>query len=268
MPALTVTAIRIYPVKSTAPVSLETAKVYPRGLEHDRRWMLTRPDGVCITARDYPRLTQVQTRIGETALHLSHPEASGVEIALQPQSDTATGVTIWGQRCNAVPGEDEASQWFSKLLGAPCQLVAMTAPCARQVDPEFGRPGDEVSFADGYPLLLTTTESLADLNTRTPQIMSMDRFRPNVVVSGAPAWAEDHWQKLRIGDVNFVGAKDCDRCVFTTIDPASGDKHPDQEPLRTLSKYRRRNAKVYFGRLLIPQSPGVIRCGDTLAASP
>jgi hypothetical protein len=139
----------------------------------------------------------------------------------------------------------------------------MTDDLVRAVSQDYGQPGDEVSFADGYPLLLISEASLADLNTRLPRAVEMRRFRPNLVVDGEMPYAEDGWRRLRVGKVEFEGVKNCSRCIFTTIDPDSGEKHPDREPLRTLSTYRRRpQGGVFFGQNLIPRSRGVIRVGD------
>jgi uncharacterized protein YcbX len=139
----------------------------------------------------------------------------------------------------------------------------MTDDLVRTVNPEYGQAGDQVSFADGFPLLLISEASLADLNSRLDAPVEMRRFRPNLVVDGNRPYAEDNWQRIRVGDVEFAGVKNCSRCVFTTIDPDSGVVHPDKEPLRTLSTYRRRpQGGVYFGQNLIPRSGGVIRVGD------
>jgi MOSC domain-containing protein len=133
----------------------------------------------------------------------------------------------------------------------------------RPVNRDYGEADDQVSFADGFPLLLISEASLADLNGRLPAPVEMRRFRPNLVVDGDLPYAEDNWRRIRVGDVEFAGVKNCSRCVFTTIDPDSGEVHPDKEPLRTLSTYRRRTqGGVYFGQNLIPRDAGVIRIGD------
>ncbi|VAW80212.1 Flavodoxin reductases (ferredoxin-NADPH reductases) family 1, partial [hydrothermal vent metagenome] len=131
--------------------------------------------------------------------------------------------------------------------------------------PDYGNPGDEVSFADGFPMLLITEASLNDLNTRLEHPVSMRRFRPNLVVDGDRPYAEDNWHRIRIGEVEFEGVKNCSRCIFTTIDPDTGIKNPATEPLRTLSQYRRRpEGGVYFGQNLIPRSGGKVRVGDKI----
>jgi len=260
-----VTGINIYPIKSTRGIALTETEVLPRGLPRDRRWMLVGDDGKFITARQYPTLAMVETRITGKALRVSVNDDQPLEIPLQPSDSKVITVTVWKDQCDAVHVGGEADAWFSEYLGIPCQLVQMTDELVRGVDPGFGLPGDEVSFADGFPLLLISQASLNDLNSRLGEAVSMRRFRPNLVVDGEQPYAEDSWQRLRVGEVEFAGVKNCSRCVFTTIDPDSGIKHPDKEPLRTLSSYRRRpEGGVYFGQNLIPRSGGVIHIGDAV----
>ena len=136
----------------------------------------------------------------------------------------------------------------------------MPADTIRPVNPAYGRPGDHVSFADGYPALLASEASLADLNSRLAAPVPMNRFRPNLVVDGTEAFAEDGWSRIRIGEVVFRVVKPCDRCVVTTIDQKTGKA--GKEPLRTLSRYRKKDGKVYFAQNLIPDAPGTLRRGD------
>lgn len=265
MSALTVSGLNVYPVKSTAPLAVEAARVTPRGLEHDRRWMLVDEDARFLTGREHPRLTQIRSRLEDGALAIDAPGMPALELPLAEPEGVRRSVDLWGSPCPAVYAGEGYDAWFSELLGARCHLVRMTAACGRPVDPDVGRDGDEVSFADGYPLLLIAEASLADLNARLAAPVSMRRFRPNVVVAGGEAFAEDGWRRLRIGSVEFDGVENCSRCVFTTIDPDTGEKHPDLEPLRTLGSYRRRpEGGVYFGQNLIPRSEGTVRVGDPI----
>ncbi len=260
-----VTEINIYPIKSTRRIALMETKVSPRGLPWDRRWMLIDSDGKFMTARQHPTLATVETCFTGNALRVSVNDGRPLELPLQPSDSKVISVTVWRDQCDAVPAGEEADAWFSEFLGIPCQLVQMTDDLVRGVDPGFGQPGDEVSFADGFPLLLLCEASLNDLNSRLDEAVSMRRFRPNLVVDGEQPYAEDNWQRLRVGEVEFAGVKNCSRCVFTTVDPDTGIKHPDKEPLRTLSSYRRRpEGGVYFGQNLIPRSGGIIRVGDAV----
>jgi uncharacterized protein YcbX len=158
-----------------------------------------------------------------------------------------------------------ADEWCSEYLGFECRLVYMDDLCERSTDPQFSLSHDIVSFADGFPCLLISEASLEDLNTRAPMQVSMRRFRPNLVISGCPAFAEDEWQRLRIGSVEFAAVKLCSRCVLTTIDPKTSEQHPHQEPLRTLGRYRRQpDRSINFGQNLIPRGSGKIRVGDRI----
>ncbi len=257
------TEINIYPIKSTRRIALDESEVLPRGLPWDRRWMLVDAQGKFITARQHPTLAVVDTRLDDTSLHVSVAGRPELVIPLHGNTGHPVKVTIWRNQCDAVSVGPEADAWFSDYLGTECHLVQMTDDLVRGVDPDYGQPGDEVSFADGFPMLLITEASLKDLNTRLKQPVSMRRFRPNLVVDGDLPYAEDNWHRIRIGEVEFEGVKNCSRCIFTTIDPDTGIKSTETEPLRTLSQYRKRpEGGVYFGQNLIPRSGGVVHVGD------
>ncbi len=259
------TEINIYPIKSTQRIALTESTVQARGLHWDRRWMLVDEQGSFITARQYPKLAVVATSIGLDALEVSVHGKENLQIALQPEAIHKRDVSIWKDTLEVIQVSDAADSWFSDYLGVRCQLVQMTDDIIRSVDQQYGKPEDEVSFADGFPLLLISEASLVDLNQRLAISVSMRRFRPNVVVSGCAAFAEDNWSRLRIGDVEFAGVKACSRCVFTTIDPDTGLKNPDKEPLRTLARFRRREGGgVFFGQNLIPGNQGLVRLGDSV----
>ncbi len=258
-----VTELNIYPIKSTRRIALQESEVVARGLPWDRRWMLVDAEGGFITARQQPRLATVQTTLAEAGLILNGPGQAQLGLSLVPAQRRLTRVSVWRDRLQAVLVDAAADAWFSAFLGQPCRLVQLTDDLVRPVDPRYGQPGDEVSFADGYPLLLLSEASLADLNGRLRQPVPMRRFRPNLVVDGAIPYAEDGWRRLRVGEVEFAGVKNCSRCIVTTIDPDCGEKDVAGEPLRTLSSYRRRpQGGVFFGQNLIPRSGGVIRVGD------
>jgi hypothetical protein len=258
-----VTGINIYPVKSTRPIALSESEVLPRGLPWDRRWMLVDSDSRFITARQHPALAMVDTRLGTHSLNISVAGRAGLQVPLAEPDTGPIAVTVWKDRCEAVPEGAAADDWFSDYLGLRCRLVRMTDAQVRPVDPHYGRPADQVSFADGFPLLLISRASLDDLNRRLQSPVPMQRFRPNLVVDGDQPYGEDGWRRLRVGEVEFEGVKNCSRCVFTTIDPQRGVRDAAGEPLRTLSSYRRRaGGGVFFGQNLIPRGRGTIRVGD------
>jgi uncharacterized protein len=189
-------------------------------------------------------------------LHVTAPGSAplSVDIPVGPLVD----VQVWDDKLAATPADDAAHAWFSAAIGVPLRLVYLDDPTRRPTDPAYGDDADVVSFADSYPLLLAAEGSLAAVGD-----LSMVRFRPNLVVAGAPAWAEDRWRRLRVGEATFRAVKGCSRCVLTTIDPDTAETGP--EPLRTLARLRRWDGKVWFGTNLVPETPGaVLRVGDAV----
>ena len=259
----TLSAMHVYPVKSCAGQSLEAAVVQSRGLEHDRRWMLVDPDGKFITARQEPRLLQVQPVPTDDGLVLEAPGMPTLAVAA-PQAGATLNVKVWKDHVDALAADAAADDWFSLYLGRPVRLVHMDDDVTRRNASSRAQPGDEVSFADSMPLLLVSLASLDALNRRLDQPVPMGRFRPNLVVDGVDAHAEDAWKQVTIGDVVFDVAKPCARCVLVTINADTGQRDEGGEPLRTLTRYRRTDDGITFGQLLIPRSGGSIRVGDSV----
>lgn len=259
----TLASIHIYPLKSCAPVTRDSARVETRGLEFDRRWMVVDANGRFLTGRQHPRLTLIRAEPAGDAVQLQAPDMPGLRLA--PVRDRARWmVEVWGSRVAAFGGNAQADAWISAFLGIPARFTHMDAECLRTVDPEHSRPGDIVSFADGYPLLAISQAALDLLNSRLAQPVSMLRFRPNVVIAGTAPHAEDGWKRVRIGNVEFDVAKPCIRCVFTTVDFERGVFDASGEPLRTLLTYRRTPKGVSFGQNLIARGTGMLRVGDTV----
>lgn len=264
---ITLTGLHRYPVKSCRGERLVAAEVRPWGLDGDRRWMLVDSAGRAITAREIGPMVLVHPEITATGIRLSAPGALPLEVAV-PDPAHQVPVRVFRSEFTAAPAGAAADAWLSDLLGTEARLVHLDDPMRRGVDLTFGREDDRVSLADGYPLLLTSEESLAALNdevtrqSATPrEMLPVDRFRPNVVVRGAAAWAEDDWRVLRIGDTTFRVVKGCARCVLTTVDPATGEK--EKEPLASLARIRRIDGKAWFGVNLVPDAgAGAIGIGD------
>lgn len=258
-----IAGITRYPVKSTAGVAVTAALVEPRGLQHDRRLMLVDADGRFLTARTYPRLLRVACREEGTSLLVSAPGMAALRVEVAASGLTVP-VTVWKSAVDALAVADAADDWFSRYLGVACRLVVMGPGSHRAVDPDFGRADDVVSFADGYPILIISQASLDGLNERLEQPLNMRRFRPNLVVTGCAAHAEDAWKRIRIGDeVELELVKHCSRCVLTTIDPDTAERHPHTEPLKTLASYRRgEEGGVVFGMNAIPRRTGRVHVGD------
>jgi uncharacterized protein YcbX len=254
----------VYPIKSAAPLALDAATVEVRGLAQDRRWMVVDATGRFLSGRELPRLTLVRAQPVARGLELSAPGMPALHVATPVEASTLA-VIVWDDTVVARLASRAVHDWLSAFLGQPVQLVHMDASAYRAVDPDYGRPGDEVSFADGFPLLLVTQAAGDALNARLAHPVPILRFRPNLVVSGAAAHAEDGWKRVRIGAVEFDVVKPCTRCLFTTVDFERGERDPSGEPLRTLIGYRRGERGVSFGQNLIPRSSGVVRVGDAVS---
>jgi MOSC domain-containing protein len=255
--ALTLASIYRYPVKSCRRDEMPQVEVEPWGLAGDRRWMLVDDGGALVTARERRRLLLVTPVLDGTALRLHAPGHPSLTVKV-PEGELAQ-VSLWSRRLDATPAVPEAHAWFSEVAGMSLRLVYLDDPLRRRANPQFSAAGDRVSFADGYPLLLASESSLACLNrwvAEGPRAsdgpLPMTRFRPNVVVRGAAAWAEDGWRLLRIGDVTFRAVKGCDRCVMTMIDPET--LTTTKEPIATLARYRHWDGATWFGMNLIPDS--------------
>ena len=258
---LLVSRLFVYPVKSLGGIEVREAEAGARGFRHDRRWMLVDDRGVFMTQRGHPRMSLVRVRVEGDRLSLGAPGMPDLDLPLDPEPGGGTLRTVvWGDEVEAISCGREASSWLSGFLGTGCRLAYMPEESERGVDPHYGRDGDLVGFADGFPFLLLSQASLDDLNARLKEPVPVDRFRPNIVFSGCEPYAEDGWRGVRIGEVPFRAVKRCARCSVTMVDQARGTR--GKEPLRTLARYRRVGNQVFFGQNAIPDSPGTIRVGD------
>ncbi|MFJ8942552.1 MOSC domain-containing protein [Streptomyces sp. NPDC102395] len=261
-------SIHIHPVKAFRSVSLREAVVEPWGLAGDRRWALIDDGGKVVTQRQQPRLAQAAAELlPGGGLRLSAPGLEPLTVEV-PEPPATVSMEIFSDKVKAVVAEEAAHAWCSAYLGADVRLVHMDDPATRRpVDPEHALPGETVSFADGYPLLVTAGASLDALNAliaagghAAEGPLPMDRFRPNLVVAGTEPWAEDGWSRISVGEVDFRVAKMCGRCVVTTTDQSTSDR--GKEPLYSLGRHRRIDGKLMFGQNLVPVSGGTIRVGD------
>jgi uncharacterized protein YcbX len=253
--------IWIYPIKSLGGISVRESIVEERGLQYDRRWMLVDADRKFITQRKFHEMALIDVAFRENGFQVAHRSFADdpLFVPFEPITQDPIQVQVWEDQVAAVSVSEEADRWFSKYLHRAVRLVKMPEESTRLVDPRYAQKGVTVSFADGYPLLVIGQASLDDLNTRLPEPVSMRRFRPSVVVTGTPPYAEDSWENITIGSARFAAVKPCARCVLITIDPATGQTSP--EPLKTLSTYRKKNGKVLFGMNLLAE-PGRITIGD------
>lgn len=276
-----ISEINVYPIKSLGGVSQNATFVEKRGLQLDRRWMLVTHDGKFLTQREFPKMATLSVWIEPDGrgLGVAANRFGDIFVPMNPDSPERQQVTIWNSECEAAVYGAALNEWFSDVIETQVRLVKMPGDTLRSVNERFDSGGDVVSFADGYPLLLTTTASLRDLNSRLETPIGMERFRPNVVIDGAAAFDEDNWERIRIGDASFRITKPCARCVITTVDQLSGVV-AGNEPLKTLASFRRAkhvmperfvglgldaNA-VLFGTNLIPETVGaVIKVGDEVS---
>lgn len=258
----TLSEINIYPIKSLGGIQVQEAEVQERGLAHDRRWMLVDPAGKFLTQRQHAQMALLQVSLQPDGLLISHKEGirQPLLVPFAPQLNTEVQVTIWDDTCTALEVSEEANNWFTDALQMEARLVYMPDNTTRRVDEQYALDEEIVSFADGYPFLLIGQSSLDDLNSRLPEAIPMNRFRPNFVVTGGEPFEEDTWNNFTIGSIDFRAAKPCARCVVTTIDQATAEK--SAEPLRTLSGYRLINNKVMFGQNLVHTHHGLLRVGD------
>lgn len=258
------TYIATYPIKSCYRVEADHAEVERWGLAGDRRWLVVDENAKLITQREWPAMGRVRPRYNAQGLVLQAQGMATIEVPYPagPTSD----VEHFRNWIAATPAGDVADQWVSQVIGRSARLFYLDDPTRRPVSPKYGNPDDRVSFADAYPLLLANEASLQAVNDWLAddgeEPVAMTRFRPNVVVSGAPAWAEDEWvgRRIMIGGVTFRAPKPCDRCVLTTIDPETGEK--GRQPLRVLGQHRRFPGGLMFGLNLIPDGTGKIAIGD------
>ena len=257
-----VTALYCYPIKSCAGTALDEAALDERGIRHDRELLvIDAATGRFLTQRELPRMALIRPRIADGELLATAPGLPDLAAPIGRKGATRE-VAIWRDRCPAVDQGADAARWFSDFLRHDCRLVRLAEGYVRRVDPAYATSErDQVGFADGYPALLLSEESLADLNGRLAAPLPMDRFRPNIVVAGGGGpYAEDRLARVRIGAVDFHVVKACARCAITTTDQATAER--GKEPLATLATYRRVERGVLFGQNLIHAGPGLIRRGD------
>lgn len=263
---LRLTRIRVYPLKGAAGLDLLETELDEFGIPNDRRWMLSSPDGGFLSQRTHPRLCLLRLSAsdcrggGEDRYTVSAPGRGSYSLRHE-RMDREQEFRVHEDTFSALTGDQEADRWFSRVLGEACRLAYFPGDGKRPVDPDFAS-GHRIAFADGYPLHLTTEESLQDLNRRLPKRSNMLRYRPNLVVAGGLPWEEDEWRVLRVGEVAVRLVKPCARCAVTTVDQVTGVR--GREPLLALRGFREWKGKVYFGQNAVFDGPGWLRVGQNV----
>lgn len=263
-----ISALYRYPVKSLGGQSFDALALKERGFEDDRRWMFVEPsNGLFISCRAVPKMLQIRAEVHQDDLHFIRI-ADGETVAVIEDARRQNGssailvkrkrVTVWDDSLSAKQVEDACLPTLTETLGIPgAQLVYMDEAAQRPVDPRYAKPSEEVSFADGYPYLVVNEASNRDLAKR----MNLDhldirRFRPNIVVDGAAAWAEDDWQSLSIGEATFRLPKPCARCIMVSRAPETGER--SQNVLGALAEFRKQGNKVLFGMNALCDTPELV----------
>jgi uncharacterized protein len=268
---LKISHLYVYPVKSLAGISLKKSQITEKGLAFDRRWMLVDADNKFLTLREYPKMALLLTELSDSHLIIKEKERpeNYIRIPFELENITIEQVTIWNATVDAIDTGKEVADWFSNVLGGTCRLFFMPNDSHRPVDTTSGyRPeGKFTSFADAYPFLLLGEASMNDLQTRSAQELSILRFRPNIVFSGGEPYQEDVIEEFEINGISFTGLENCARCGIPNVNPETGVLDTENQPLKTLAKYRNINKNIVFGRNVVHTGSGEIAVGDELILS-
>jgi uncharacterized protein len=257
---LSVHSLHIYPIKSCRGIDVAQAELVDTGFKYDRHWMLVDEQGEFLSQRKLPQMAGISCSLQDQHLLVNAKGQAQLEIPLEQTPARYQRVTIWNDECNAALVSEAANTWFSTALGTTCSLVYLPESEKRQVDQRYAEPSQIVGFADGFPLLIVSRASIDLLNEKLEQKVTIDRFRPNIVIDGCPAHAEDSWYKIAINGIEIQLAKPCSRCVIPSIDQQSSEKHPTI--LKALASYRRSENKIYFGQNGLHNQNGVISIGQ------
>ena len=263
MDDLKLSEIWIYPIKSLGGISLQQSKVFEKGLQHDRRWMLVDENGQFMTQRVYPQMALFKLSMNAEKLKITYGDQAIDLSFANPATLDLMKVTIWDDSVLASEVNKEHSEWFSTLLGMKCKLVFFPEGNSRPVDVTYKVNNEHVSLADAYPFLIIGQPSLDSLNAKLEVALPMNRFRPNLIFTGGEPHDEDGWRNFTVGSNRFVGVKPCARCVLTTVNQDTAEK--GIEPLKTLATYRKQNNKILFGQNLVALDHDYIHVGDLIS---
>jgi uncharacterized protein YcbX len=245
--AATVQELSVYPLKSARGIPGTRVRLAPTGFEWDRHWMVVRGDGTFLTQRTHPALARIATKLTDDGLVLTAEGLQPLALALAPQGPQRP-VRIWKDSCAGLDQGDEAAAWVSGVLEEPVRVVRVPALPGRTANPEYAGPAPApLTFPDGYPILICNRASLDDLNRRLPAPLPMERFRPNLVLTGLPPFAEDRIAAIEIGPVVLTLVKPCTRCIIPSLDQHTGIAGPDPLPVLRTFRFDRKLLGVTFG---------------------
>jgi uncharacterized protein len=238
--------LHVYPLKSARGIALESARICATGFEWDRHWMAVDQHGKFLSQRTHPQLARVSTQLTATHLVLTVEHLPPCALPLEP-TGASVPVRVWKDECEGLESSAAASDWLSAALGEAVRLVRTPRQISRRADPQYAGDSAVVSFADGFPVLVCNLASLEELNARMPEAIPMERFRPNIVLEGLPAFAEDDIAALRIGAVTLRLVKPCTRCVIPSTDQRTGLRGADPLPVLRTFRFDRTLLGVTFG---------------------
>lgn len=273
----TITQIFVYPIKSCAGVELQQAEVTSTGLKHDRQFILIDDNGKFLSQRRIPKMCLIKVELTENAIIASYPHSRSHLVIPHRETQTGTGipVDVWGKPGCGIDVGNHTDEWFSDFLGIHCRLLQYDPRNPRRREAKESNSGSiPLSFADGFPILMISKESLAELNGHLENPITIDRFRPNIVVAGGnTAFEEDAWKMVSTKGTCFTGQKPCERCSMPSVDPKTGIPDEDEEPIATLKTYRRlalpsgkKFGPVIFGKNLSVARPGMVYVGNVAVA--
>jgi uncharacterized protein YcbX len=260
MTQMSVSELFVYPIKSCGGSSVQNCLISGDGARHDRIWRVVFGEGDTLRQTHCPRMALIRTEIQDDSVSVSFLGEDRVMLPLQGAPGAAS--TRLSETCDGIDEGNQIATWISTKLGIKCRLM--------RVVPE--RPFAEVTAENrlserlflGQPLLVISQESLDDLNKRLPEPVRMNRFRPNLVVRGCKPYAENAWQRIRVGSMELESVEACGRCALILIDQEKGER-TGKEPLAKLAKYRRQGKVVIFGHYFRPAGQGTLRLGDNLS---
>ncbi|XP_076002822.1 mitochondrial amidoxime-reducing component 1 [Genypterus blacodes] len=274
-----VSQLLIHPVKSGKALSVSQAECQNFGLKHgdlqDRHWLVVQEDGHMVTGRQEPRLVLMSLTCDDGQVCLNGPDMDELRFPFKQPKNPEKGCRVFGADIQGRDCGDEASRWLTRYLAADktFRLVHFEPHMQPRKQEELQLPHlkCEVAYPDCAPVMLLSEASVRDLDSKVEKDMTVERFRPNIVISDCEAFEEDSWEEIQIGSVRLQRVMSCGRCIFTTVDPETGIINR-KEPLETLKSYRQckpSEKHIYqtsplFGQLLTVKKTGTMHVGDVV----